>query len=105
MKYFVILFFLIYSISLYIEGTDSDRVYIMDRIRKKISNKVVLLNILVVILLNIYCYQYQRKNKPLIYALEKSNFAVIISICAYLDVVIVPFWIVFYISYFFTGLG
>ena len=102
MKFFLIFIFLVYIISVYIEGNERDRIYMMTRIKKKLSNKVVIFNILVVLLLNIYCYTYQSNNNQLLVALEKSNFAVIISICAYLDIVILPFWIVLYISFFFS---
>ena len=104
MKYFIIFIFIIYITTIYIEGSEEDRTYIINRIKKKLFNNIVLFNTLLVFILNLYCYTYQYKNKHLLVSLEKANFAMLISICAYLDIVIVPFWIVLYISFFFSNI-
>ena len=89
--------FFLFSITVYIINDNNEK---KEKLKRKLKNKEFLIHLFLVILVNIILYKSYESNHIFIKSLEKANLAVIIAVCAYIDAILLPFWIVLLLGYF-----
>ncbi len=109
---YIILLILVFS-HLVLILNDEDKKKIKESINehkrlltKKFNERGFILSLVVILLTNIFIFFFFKytnsssKFKSLLTSsIEKGNVALIIAVCAYLDILIFPFWIVFLLSF------